>query len=91
VQAAGVLFGGDHLPPQEPERVVDCLPPWQREEGMVQEGKLEVEVEVEVKFADEKFLPGQHVRENRACQDFEQNVGLRKDHWLDGVLHHLKW
>jgi hypothetical protein len=65
VQAAGASFGGGHLPTQEPERVVDCLPPWQREVEMVKEGKLEMEVEV--KFADEKFLPrqrpGQHVRE----------------------------
>ncbi len=82
MQAAGAPFEGDHLLPQEPEWVVDCLPPWQREDGMVKEGKLEVEVEV--KFADEKFLPhqhpGQHVREIRACQDFEQQVGLRQDH-----------
>jgi len=49
---------------------------------MVKEGKLEMEVEV--KFADEKFLPRQHpaqrVREIRACQDFEQQVGLRRHH-----------
>jgi len=82
VQAAGAPFEGDHLPPQEPERVVDCLPSWQREDGKVKEGKLEMEVEV--KFVDEKFLPrqrpAQRVREIRACQDFEQQVGLRGHH-----------
>jgi len=60
---------------------------------MVKEVKFEMEVSREVKFADEKFFPrqrpGQHVREIRACQDFEQG-GLRKDHQLDGVLHRLK-
>jgi len=68
VQAAGVPFWGDHLPPQKPDQVVDCLPSWQREEGMVKEVKLEVEV----KFADEKSLPSQQMRKIQACQDFEQ-------------------
>ncbi len=32
----------------------------------------EVKLEVEVKLADEKFLPSQQMRKIRACQDFEQ-------------------
>jgi hypothetical protein len=72
--------------------VVDCLPPWQRQDAMVNERNLEMEAEV--RFAEERFLPrqcpGQDMRRIRACRDLEQQVGLR-DHELDGVLHRLKW